>query len=532
MSLKKKLTALLADASRMCVACNDAKDLGKEIIELAKRVNQPLRVAVVGIMKAGKSTFMNALIKERLLYTGTEETTYTVSWFKYAPKPSLNIVFKNEKFASETAPFEDLEKWTVRKKAAENPRINDVKYIEIYYPNEVLKTMELIDTPGLNSSYELDSKNTLEFLGVKSIEEAKALEERTLKEASLAEAIIYAYTRSASVTDKDLLQEFHGNSLTSSTSPINALGVFTRSDMFWEPGSKQSPVQIAERVTDKTMKNPEMKRLLYTTIPVVAKVIEGIASLSNTDWDYLKGLTNIDRDTLCDLLEYQPSFTGNKISDFKDESVRQYIGEPETRKSIINRLDGYGLYEIVDNLRKGMSETDILDLLYEETGIKEVSNLVTTHFGNRAFLIKSQYIFLHLKSVCGTLQRTSQNSALKEICKYVLDEIDHIEITEHIFQELKVLQNYYNSQFSFNDEGEYNEFLEVTGEKGKHCEAKLGVSAALSVLELAAIAKEKNRLWNARANEYGVSRQYEQAAKTIARSYDNLLYHLDELSGN
>ena len=81
------------------------------------------------------------------------------------------------------------------------------------------------------------------------------------------------------------------------------------------------------------------------------------------------------------------------MSDFKDETVQQYIGDSETRKCIINRLDGYGLYEIVDNLRKGMSEKEVLDLLYEKTGIKEVSNLVTSHFGNRAFLIKTQYIF-------------------------------------------------------------------------------------------------------------------------------------------
>lgn len=514
----------------MCAASNDAEELGRDINELAKRVNQPLRVAIVGIMKAGKSTFMNALIKDNMLFTGSVETTYRVSWFKYGKEACLNVVFKDE--SMEKAPFEDLEKWTVRNKAAENPRIHDVKYIEIYYPNEVLKIMELIDTPGLNSSYELDSKNTLEFLGVSSVAEAKALEETTVKEASLADAIIYTFTRSAGNTDKELLEEFHGNALTSSTSPINALGVFTKADIYWEPGSKQSPVEIAERITDKTMKNQEMKRLLYTTIPVVAKVIEGTASLSNTDWDYLKGLTNIERDTLGDLLEYLPSFTDNKIIDLKDETVRQYIGDPETRKSIINRLDGYGLYEIVDNLRKGMSETEVLDLLYEKTGMKKVNNLLTSHFGNRAFLIKTQYIFLHLKSVCAKLQRTSQNSALKEICKYVIDEIDHIETTEHVFQELKVLQNYYNSQFSFNDESEYNEFLEITGEKGKHCEAKLGVPSALPVLELAAIAKEKNRLWNARANEFGVSRQYEQAAKTIARSYDILLYHLDELSGN
>ena len=338
MILKNKLTGLLNDVQRMCASCHDAADLGNEIKQLAGRVDQPLRVAVVGIMKAGKSTFMNALLKDNLLFTGNVETTYTVSWFKYAPTPSLTIVFKDG--SRENAPFEHLEKWTVRLKSTENPRINEARYIELYYPNEALKTMELIDTPGLNSSFNLDSKNTLDFLGVKTVGEANALEQTTIKEASLADAIIYAFTRSAGSSDQELLEQFHGNCLTSSSSPINALGVFTKADIFWEPHKQHSPVDIAERVTENTMKNPEMKRLLYTTLPVTAKVIEGLASLDEADWTYMQGLTNIDQKKLGGLLDYLPSFIDKKRSDFNDEETRKCIGESEDRKSVIHKVGG------------------------------------------------------------------------------------------------------------------------------------------------------------------------------------------------
>lgn len=530
MSLRNKLTSLLSDAARMCAACEDASELSKEIKEFSERVHQPLRVAVVGIMKAGKSTFMNALIKDKLLYTGNEETTYTVSWFKYAPTPSLTIVFKDNK-GKEKAPFADLEKWTVRTKIKENPQINDVKYIEIYYPNEVLKTMELIDTPGLNSAFKNDAENTLKFLGI-TLDKANELDEITLKEASLADAIIYAFTRSAGSTDKDLLTEFHGNSLTSSTSPINALGVFTRSDIFWEPGSKESPIEIAKKVTDKTMKNPDMKCLLYTTLPVAAKVVEGLVSLTESDWQYLLQLTNIDQDTLGDMLEFVPSFTSQPINEYSDELVRENIGEPKERQRIIGLLDSYGVFELTNYLRKDIARNEIVELFYEKSGIKAVNGLVTNHFGNRAFLIKTQYIFLHLRSSCFKLNQTTQNKNLKEICKYILDEIDHIENTEHAYQELKVLQNYYNSLLTFNDEEEYREFMQVTGESGKNCEAKLGVSGAITVLELSEIARKKELLWRARANDLGITRYYEHAANVISRSYNIIHFHLNELSGN
>lgn len=529
MSLRSKLTNLLADASRMCAACDEGVTLGKEINGLKERVNQPLRVAVVGIMKAGKSTFMNALIKDRLLYTGNEETTYTVSWFKYAQKPSLTIVFKNDE-RLKNQPFGDLEKWTVRKKAIENPRINDVKYIEIYYPNEVLKTMELIDTPGLNSAFRNDAENTLKFLGI-SLDRAAELDEITLKEASLADAIIYAFTRSAGATDKDLLTEFHGNSLTSSTSPINALGVFTRSDIFWEPGAKESPTEIAKKVTNKTMKNPDMKRLLYTTIPVAAKVVEGLVSLTESDWQYLEQLNNIDQDTLGELLEYIPSFTSQAVNEFEDQTVRKFIGEPITRNRVILLLDGYGIYEVSRNLRKGLSRNEIIEILYKESGVEAINDLVTSHFGNRSFLIKTQYIFLHLRSLCYKMNQTAQNKSLKEICRYILDEIEHIESSEHSFQELKILQNYYNSLLDFENDNEYQDFLQITGENGKNCEAKLGLSEAKTISELAEIARDKELHWRAKANELGISRYYEQAANIISRSYGIIHFHLSELTG-
>jgi len=539
MSLKNKLKALLADAIRMCESCADASELGLKISELSTRVDKPLRVAIVGIMKAGKSTLMNALVKEKLVFTGNVETTYTVSWFKYGEKPSLRIVFRQtdkdkqagKKPESLNATFEDLEKWTVRLKAKENPQINDVAYIEIYYPNEILKTLELIDTPGLCSSYNLDAKNTLDFLGVKSAAEAKELDRITQKEASLADAIIYAFTRSAGDTDQKLLSQFHGNSLENS-SPINALGVYTRSDFSWEPDTGKSPVEIARQITDRTMHHPEMKRMLYATLPVSAKPVEGLVLLTENEWDYLKGLTEIDNYELIELIENVPTFTEKAQDEFIDPDIKKVVGSPEMRSGIENKIGIYGVYEIVNFLKQDQSRTEILECLYAKTGVKAVNDLIISHFGNRSFIIKAQYIFLFLKEECGKLSRISENKFLKEICKYILDEIDHIETTEHVFQELKILQNYYNQLFTFNDETEHEEFVQITGEQGKHCEAKLGLKNPLMVSEMADIAKDKIRQWHARGNEFGVSRNYEYAAGVIARSYEIIHYHLDELSGN
>src|SRR5699024_5242732 len=119
-----------------------------------------------------------------ILYTGELETTYTVGWFKYGENPSITVCFRDG--TTLEAPFSDLGRWSVRAYEKENPRINDVKYLIIYYPSTVLKQLEFIDTPGLNSVYGTDAQNTMDFLALQGSED-------TLYETSMADAVIYAF---------------------------------------------------------------------------------------------------------------------------------------------------------------------------------------------------------------------------------------------------------------------------------------------------------------------------------------------------
>ena len=529
MTLKENLKTLITDTKRMCMSCPEASVLNKELEILEERIDKPLRVAVVGIMKAGKSTFMNALMEENLLYTGTEETTYTVTWFKYAPQPYLNVIFRGNDFKSEKAKFEDLEKWTVRLKAKENPRINDVKFIEVYYPNETLKLIEFIDTPGLNSAFDRDAQNTMEFLG---IEKAKELERVTMDEASKADAIIYAYTRSAGSTDRDVLNEFHGNALTSSTSPINALGVYTKADQLWKILKPPNPLELGQNVSDTNMRNPEMKKLLYTTLPVIAKVVEGFAMLEEKDWLSLANLSKIPIEDLKYEMRHVPIFTSKESSEFEAKII-EFIGSPSQRLSLVDKIGVYGIFEIVNCIINNYSRQEIKDHLYKKSGIYEINELVVSHFGNRSFLIKTQYIFLRLKVVSDRLIRQTDNSSVLTIANSINEQIRDIETNTHqqTFRELKVLQDYYNGLFEFNNEDEYQEFLQVTGEKGRNCEAKLGFDKPTYVVKMAETAKNKSQEWNGKANEFGVSQKYREAAEAASRAYDHLREHLLPLAG-
>ncbi len=517
MSLRSEVFGLLDNAQRLCRQCPDAGALSDSLREMRNRLETPLRVAVVGIMKAGKSTFMNALMGADILCTGDLETTYTVCWFRYGEKPGLTIRFRDGQ--EQDAPITDLERWSVRTYEKENPRINDVKYLVIYYPSEVLRTMEFIDTPGLNSMYGTDAQNTLDFLAIQGSEE-------TIYEAGMADAIIYAFSRTATDFDEMILQAFHRGGM-ESVSPINSVGILTKVDAtgIWDIFGKATPVEAAQEVASHVMENESLKRLLFTVLPVCAKLCEGCVQLKDSDWVVLRQIAAVDVEILRDLLFDAEQFAHSEASDYAA------LGSSVARARLVTLLGQYGILEIAGFLRSGQLPDEISMRLQNVCGIQTVRDLLLSHFGNRTFLIKSQYIFSRLR---GLIRQTQKNPGaspqLRGACGQLLDDIDGLMTSVQTMKELKVLQMYYNGQLRFPSQEEQNDFLCVTGEYGRSAEARLGVQGPLSIGELARIARNKAALWHGRTSGWMLPGAYLEAAAILARSYEEMCFHLNALS--
>ena len=141
----------------------DKNILSKNIIEdifnkIESKSKEKLQIAITGQFSAGKSTFLNALLKDDILPTGIVPVTSKINYLKYSPEYKLKVNYKCGKIEYKNIKY-------LSSIIDQRENINkDIKYLTIYAPSEILKNITFIDTPGLNSTSKDDTQNTLEIL--------------------------------------------------------------------------------------------------------------------------------------------------------------------------------------------------------------------------------------------------------------------------------------------------------------------------------------------------------------------------------
>ena len=184
----------------------------------------------------------------------------------------------------------------------------------------------------------------------------------------------------------------------------------------------------------------------------------------------------------------------------------------------------------MQQLRAGKTPEEIPAILQERCGIEAVKEFVLRHFGNRRFLIKSQYILSHLRAFARQLLRSPKSSAqLREVCRQLIEEIGELMLSVQTFRELKALQLYYSNPAVLADEAEREDVLHITGEHGRSVEARLNISGCMTVEGLARTAQRKATEWRAKMSEFMRESDFLEIASIVSRSYEQIYYYLSVL---
>jgi GTPase Era involved in 16S rRNA processing len=258
--VQHRLCNLLRDTAEGMRESNLSGEMALQMERLAGQVEQPCEVAVVGRVKAGKSTFINALLgaEDELAKVGATETTATINYFRYGKPDSAKPVrcyWRNGKTEDVNRDFldglqgNDLE--TLR-------RAEGIHHLEYRLPNPYLEQVVLVDTPGLGAVVDSHQDRTAEYMNLyNQLRQRHDLETQELD--SRADAVIYLTDAVARVTDRDFLDDF-GQVTRGRSRALNAIGVLARIDQQQEIMSRRQ--DLAAKIAR------QLERNLNTVLPV------------------------------------------------------------------------------------------------------------------------------------------------------------------------------------------------------------------------------------------------------------------------
>ena len=239
---------------------------------MVRRLDEPLRVAIAGRIKAGKSTLLNAFVGERLAATDAGECTRVVTWY-------ANGVAERAWAHPHGAPprqirFHRVDGRTVLElgaAAGRRPRPPGRRGVQQpagpHDPDRHARDRLALDG-GVGPHRGGDARGR-----------DRGTDDPGGEAAPVADAVLYLM-RHLHSTDVGFLEAFHDRQLAGVT-PVNAIGVLSRAD---EVGAGRiDAIDIAERVAADYRRDPRVRALVQTVLPVAGLLAEAAVGLRERD---------------------------------------------------------------------------------------------------------------------------------------------------------------------------------------------------------------------------------------------------------
>lgn len=140
------------------IKAEDEIKLVNDLTDIHLNLTSPLVVTVIGPFNSGKSTFINAMIEERILPENINPSTSMVCKIGYCNSHlKIQYLEKGNIFVKEIS-IEELKEFVDRNSSKYIPRTGDV--LEIFHNNIFCdKDIVIVDTPGFNDPY-MDDEET------------------------------------------------------------------------------------------------------------------------------------------------------------------------------------------------------------------------------------------------------------------------------------------------------------------------------------------------------------------------------------
>jgi len=481
-SITERINAMVANVQKEISGHASLIDLQNEIMLIPERMNEPMQLAIVGRISSSKSTLVNAILGEaEVVRTGALEETWNVSWLKYGDSNSPIIVnYKDNNINPDSVERTQWAEWANRKREGDNQLKNSVSYIEVAYPHSILKKINIIDTPGLDSFYGADSQNTLDFL-------------KLVK----PDAVIMLFSKNINADTLSVIEDFR-QGIGSGFSPINAIGVMSKIDDIWASDPDLEPLKESKRIIGCLMSQEVVKNSLFNIYPVSAFTALSANQIADEHLIAFETLAKLPESILSRIFKSEKRF----ITDYEDVSV-----SVDQRNQLLSVYGRYSSWLIVNQLIKygEVNKSNLKELLFRKSGFHEFMEILQNHFGEQSVLIKVYSLILNLSyKIRKSSEKFPADSTEKWVIGKVIKETDELIRTLTIqFNVIDVSKLYYEGTLNLSAE-EFEEMRRLNGEFGFSCIERTGVGEKAGVQEMVEVCLQRIKYWRGLLNTKGV----------------------------
>lgn len=414
-------------------------DVHNELERIGARLNQPIRIALAGTLKAGKSTLVNALVGEEIAPTDATEATRIVTWFRHGPTPKVTANHRGGRRSNVPIARDPHERGLTFDLARLDP--NDVLDLDVEWPAAELIDATIIDTPGTSSLSRDVSARTLRLLvpddGVPRVDAVVFLL-RTLNAADIA-----------------LLKQI-GELVGGSAGALGVIGVASRAD---EIGAGRIDAMLsAKDVATRFTGEMDRTGICQAVVPVSGLLALTARTLRQSEFVALEKLAGVDPAELA------------KAMLSVDRFVREDSPLPvdaATRAALLDRFGMFGVRISIAVLRAGVKDSVALaDELLERSGLVALRDVIDQQFAQRSDLLKAHTALLSLR------QFVQLNPIYAT--PYIIADIDPLLADTHAFEELRLLSQLRSRATTLTDD-EMASLRRLIGGSGTDAASRLGL---------------------------------------------------------
>jgi hypothetical protein len=462
-----------------------ARPAYERLMSARRHLDEPLRVAIAGRVKAGKSTLLNALVGRRVAATDAGECTQVVTWYANGT-PASAWAHPRSGSRQELVLLPGADSIVVDLGGL---RAEDLKQVRVEFPSDWLERMTLIDTPGLGSLTAAAGQRTTDFLAGDN------------PETGDVDAVLYLL-RHLHSSDVDFMEILREAQVGRST-PINAVGVLSRADEVG--GGGEDAIEQAHKVATGYREDPRVRSTLHTVTPVAGLLAEAASTLRVDEFTELAALAEAGPAVTTPMLLSVARFVA---------PVKAVTLTPSVRARLLRRFGLYGVRLSVEAIRRdGLDRDRLADLMRERSGLAGLRRLLLTQFAQRRDVLKAD-------SALRVIDAVTRADPIPAAGK-LREQIERIRANAHELAEIRLLTELRTGQVPAPPE-ESAQMERLLGGEGTATATRLGLPEDAPPDDIAAAIGREHTRWRRVGDNRFTDPVLARAAAVLQRTCEGL----------